>query len=248
MLDRLVYRFYQNFFGFLLPSYKVTITYVDNVMLYYNESEIMSTNSIRFSVRPHVRCFLCALLFAAVAKMAVLSSPAFAEETRQLDSHEHGVGELNIAVDGDTVAMELHAPGADIVGFEYVAKSIEDRTAIEVAVETLSRPLDLFVMPAAAECRVIQAAAVLETEKAHEAHDDHEAHENEHSDEVTHTGFHAIYTLTCRNLVALSEIRFAYFDMFENARELEVQIVSASGAQAFEVGRDSPTLDLRGTF
>jgi hypothetical protein len=30
--------------------------------------------------------------------------------------------------------------------------------------------------------------------------------------------------------------------------ELEVQIVTASGAQAFEIERDAPTLDLRGMF
>ena len=82
--------------------------------------------------------------------LAVLASPAMAGETRQLDSHEHGVGELNIAFDGNTVAIEFHAPGADIVGFEYEAESAEDRSLIDAAVARLARPLDLFVLPAAA--------------------------------------------------------------------------------------------------
>ena len=34
--------------------------------------------------------------------LAVLATPAFAEGTRELDSHEHGVGELNIAFEGNT--------------------------------------------------------------------------------------------------------------------------------------------------
>jgi len=50
-------------------------------------------------------------------------TPAFAEETRELGAHEHGVGAMNIAIEAGTVAMELRAPGADIVGFEYQAKS-----------------------------------------------------------------------------------------------------------------------------
>lgn len=189
--------------------------------------------------------------------LAVLAFPAIAEETRELDSHEHGVGELNIAIEGKTVAMELHAPGADIVGFEYHAESAEDRAAIDRAVAALARPLDLFVLPAAAECSVVQASAALATEEAHDEHedghdddhaDDDHHDEEDHADEEGHTEFHAEYTLTCGNPEALSEVTFAYFDTFKNARELEVQIVSANGAQAFEVERNTPTLNLRGMF
>lgn len=194
--------------------------------------------------------------------LALLATPALAQETRQLDSHEHGVGELNIAVDGNTVAMEFHAPGADIVGFEYAAESVQDRRAIDAAVATLARPLELFVLPPAAECSVVQASAELESEDSHDDHgeghdDDHaeeheeehaDGHDDDHADEAGHTEFHAEYTLTCGNPDALTEITFAYFDTFENAREIEVQIISASGAQAFEVEREDPKLDLRGMF
>ncbi len=188
--------------------------------------------------------------------LAVLASPAIAEGTRELDSHEHGVGELNIAFEGNTVAMEFHAPGADIVGFEYAAESAEDRASIDAAVATLARPLDLFVIPAAAECSVVQASAEIESEEEHDDHGEHEDehdHEDghddeEHADEAGHTEFHAEYTLTCGNPESLSKITFTYFDAFENARELEVQTISASGAQAFEIERDDPILDLRGMF
>ena len=196
--------------------------------------------------------------------------PALAEDTRQLGAHEHGVGALDIAIEGTTVAMALRAPGADIVGFEYAAKSEADRAAVDAAVATLARPLDLFVLPAAAECSVTQARAALETEDAHDdhhedhaSHDGHEAHEDHashdhddhahdehhaHGEEATHSEFHADYTLTCADPSALTEIGFAYFETFENARELEVQIVTGSGAQAFEVMRDAPALDLRNLF
>ena len=119
--------------------------------------------------------------------LAVLVSPVMVAETRQLDSHEHGIGELNIAVDGTTVAMEFHAPGADIVGFEYAAKSAEDHAAIDAAITTLSDPLALFVMSDAAQCRVVQASAELESEKGHDDHDEHDHHE--HNDETSHTEF-----------------------------------------------------------
>lgn len=193
----------------------------------------------------------------STAAFVALACPTFAEETRQLESHEHGVGELNIALDGMTVAMELHAPGADIVGFEYTAQSAEDRNAVDSAVAMLAKPQELFVLPGSAECTVTQASAGLESEEDHDEHDDdHEEHaeDEEHHDEheehagENHTEFHAEYLLTCANPSAIDKIEFAYFKAFENARELEVQIVTNTGAQAFEVNRDEPTLDLRGMF
>lgn len=175
-----------------------------------------------------------------------------ASETRQLGAHEHGVGQLNIAVDGGQVAIEFHAPGADIVGFEYVASSDADRAAIADGVAALARPLDLFVLSAAAGCNVVRAVAELE---AHEGHDyGHDAHDHDkhaddaHADGDSHAEFHAEYLLDCASPEALSTVEFAYFDQFENAREVDVQILSDAGAIRFKVTRSEPVLDLRGMF
>lgn len=213
---------------------------------------------------------------APAALVLLAAGAASAEETRQLDAHEHGVGQLNIAFDGDQIAMELHAPGADIVGFEYKAKTAEDRAKVDAAVATLARPLDLFALPAAAGCSVVQASASLESEEDHDDHghedhaddhdhakhgeeghtdEDHTAHQkdhdhdhDDHAKEANHTEFHAEYLLNCADPAQVTLVTFAYFDSFPNALELEVQIVSDRGATAFEVVRDAPTLDLRDMF
>jgi len=192
-----------------------------------------------------------------VALVAAL--PAFAQDTRELGAHEHGVGTLNIAIEGNTIAMAFEAPGADLVGFEYQAQSDSDLVAIDGALASLGVPLDLFVLPDAASCSVVEAKAELETEDDdhadhddhddHEGHDDHEDHDDheghdDHATESGHTEFHAEYALTCANPDAVTQIGFAYFDMFPNALEVEVQIITATGAQAFEVERDAPILDL----
>ena len=192
--------------------------------------------------------------FALIALAALTANAALANETRQLDAHEHGVGQLDIAVDGAQIAMELHAPGADIVGFEYAATSAEDHAKVDAAVATLARPLDLFTLPATAGCSVVQASAELESEEAHadhsDAYDDHaeedhdeEGHED-HAEEAGHTEFHAKYLLNCADPAAASMITFAYFNAFPNALELEVQLITDKGSNAFEVERDAPTLDL----
>lgn len=214
--------------------------------------------------------------FTTSVLLLLTTTAVSADDTRQLDAHEHGVGQLNIAFESGQIAMELHAPGADIVGFEYAAKSAEDRAKVDAAVATLARPLELFSLPAAAACSVVQASASLESEAAEEhdheeheehdhahedhaeddhKHDDHAEHDHEeehaheaHAEEASHTEFHADYLLKCADPEPATVITFAYFDAFPNALELEVQVISDQGATAFEVARDAPTLDLRGMF
>ena len=193
-----------------------------------------------------------------VAGVILSATSSLAEETKQLDAHEHGVGQLNIAFSANKIAMELHAPGSDIVGFEYGAKTDADHAAIDTAIETLSDPSKLFVFPKVASCTVIEAKAKLESEDADHGHDDHDDDEDhddhdeedhdDHDKEPGHTEFHAEYLLECGNLSAISEITFSYFEIFPNALELEIQVVSDKGATAFEVEREVAKLDLRGVF
>ena len=193
-------------------------------------------------------------LLPLIALAVAATTPVFAEETRQLDAHEHGVGQLDIAFDGKQISMELHAPGADIVSFEYAAESAEDRAKVDAAVAILARPSDLFVLTEAAGCTIVQASAELESEEGqadHEdEHDDHEDddHQEKNVGEAGHTEFHAEYLLACADPGAVTEITFTYFDVFPNALEVEVQLISNKGATSFEVERDAPTLDLRGMF
>ncbi|MBT5301389.1 MAG: DUF2796 domain-containing protein [Tateyamaria sp.] len=166
----------------------------------------------------------------------ITSYPLLAESTRQLESHEHGVGQLEVAIEGQKIAIDLHAPGADIVGFEYVAESSKDRKAVDTAITILGKPLDLFLISSDAKCNVMQAAAELESDDEHD----------EHQEKSAHTEFHASYILNCMNIAAMTEIKFAYFDLFPNTKELEVQMISDVGAFTFEIEREEPTLDLIG--
>ena len=63
--------------------------------------------------------------------------------------------------------MELEAPGMDIVGFEHRARTKEQKTALEKANGELSKPLDLFKIPAAAGCGVEDVNVAVEAEHGH---------------------------------------------------------------------------------
>jgi len=193
----------------------------------------------------------------------IIASPVFSEDARQLNAHEHGIGALNIAIEAPLVVMEFHAPGADIVGFEYAAKSDADLAAISAALKTLEAPLDLFVLPRAARCAVQAMQVELEsdadhganeedhqghdahTEEGHQDHDDHDDHDEEkHAASSGHTEFHAEYSLICSNIEALTQIDFAYFEVFPNSKQVALQLISQSGARAFEIKSGAPRLDL----
>ena len=88
-----------------------------------------------------------------VSAAFILASPALAEEAqhRQLGPHVHGQGTLDIAIEGKKIEMELVAPGMDIVGFEHVASTDEQKAAVEKAKAKLTDVLSVFKLPAAAQ-------------------------------------------------------------------------------------------------
>ena len=227
-----------------------------------------------------------------VSLIALSSGASAASETRDLDAHVHGHGALNIAIDGDQVAMELEAPGFDIVGFEHEATTDADKATIEAALASLSDPAKLFALPAAAGCSVTEVEAELHSEAEEEHHDDHDKHDHEdhedhdehdhedhdehdhekhgdkehdhedhdeahddHKDEhdehhdeheggETHSEFHAMILMTCSDVSKIEKIGLPYFNTFENAEELEVQVVTDAGSGLLEATREAPELDL----
>lgn len=204
-------------------------------------------------------------MIAVAATILVLASAQGAAETeRQLGPHQHGHGSLNLAVEGQTVQMELEVPGVDIVGFEHKAKTAEDRAKMEAAAKTLAQPLALFILPGEAGCKVTAAKVSIvgatepdddtheldhrdHTEvEAHEA-DEHQAEEHEADEhQAEHSEFHAEYALSCSNVAAITAISFPYFEVFPNSAELAVTLITEKGQKAFEVNREHALIDIRG--
>ena len=135
------------------------------------------------------------LLSGAFLALTCSASQTEAAE-RGLEAHLHGHGSLNIALEGETLWLELEAPGADIVGFEHPASSDQDKAAVAAAKDQLADPFALFTIPAAADCRLDEVAVDLEQSEAggnENGHDhgeeDHDAHghdEDGHDEEEDH--------------------------------------------------------------
>lgn len=201
--------------------------------------------------------------------LLVTALPLGAQETRQMDAHVHGTGAVQIAIDGPTIAMEITVPGADIVGFEHAPGSDAERASIDAALAKFGDAFTLFTLQGDAGCSAVTRAVHAwgyglddgHDDAAH-AHDDHGHDDHGHDDHAAdadhddhdhgagdaHAEFHAVYEMTCTDTAAITAIAFPYFDLFENARALDVQIVSGSGAMAAEVPRAAPVLSLAGVM
>jgi hypothetical protein len=192
-----------------------------------------------------VRLFLYISLF-----LYFFISLLFAEETRQVDKHEHGVGELNIAIQSNTMVLEFMIPGADVVGFEHEAKSEQDKATVSAALTKFDDYNNIFIIPTNSKCILISSKININQEDEHDEHDEHDDHDghddhDEHQEEA-HNEFYAKYTFECGDIKSLDLLEFPYFETFSNSGELEVQFVSEIGSTSFEVEADSPIINIEG--
>ncbi len=187
---------------------------------------------------------------AAILALTLSSAARAEDEHRELGAHVHGHGTLNIAIEDNRVAMELEAPGMDLVGFEHEAETEAQKAALKSAKDKLAEPLALFKVPASAGCSVSKVNVAIETgDEHHEGDEDHAEHADaKHDDEgsASHNEFHVTYALDCTKPANLTSIAFDYFKTFAGADELTVNVVTAKAQNTYEVSREKPVLDLGG--
>ena len=129
-------------------------------------------------------------------------------------------------------------PGADIVGFEYVAKSDTDIASIKKALQTFENYENIFTLPKNSRCQLTEKQVALKEDEDEDDHDDH-AEEN-------HNEFYAKYSFECGDTKAINKIEFPYFSTFPNSGELEVQFISSIGSVSFEVEAEEPSINIDG--
>ena len=170
-------------------------------------------------------------------------------EHGSLGAHEHGVGRLNAALDGQTLELELESPAMNLVGFEHAATSDADKAKVAAARTKLENPLALFSLPTAAGCKVasqeLQSPLFGDKPAADEHDDDHdedakgcEAHHHDHSE------IHAHYQFSCAAPGALKTLDLAnLFNTFPATQKIQVQLIGPSGQQGTEVTAKAASLN-----
>ncbi|MCK6408644.1 DUF2796 domain-containing protein [Thauera sp.] len=156
-------------------------------------------------------------------------------------AHEHGVAELAVVLEGPELVVELSSPLDNLVGFEHAPANDVQRAALVEAGRRLRDAGAMFVLPAAAGCRLgdtdIESPWPLGTAatasrptpapaSAHAGHTHAPPVGGDHGDVV------ATWRFTCAQPQALERLEVGAFRQFPRLRKLRVEHVTARGQGA----------------
>lgn len=178
----------------------------------------------------------------------------------ELGAHEHGVGALNIAVEGEALEIELAGPADNFLGFEHTPGNEAERERARSVLASLRQSGQLFKLPKAAGCEPVSSAvhsdllAALDNpehasaEAEHQNHHDHAHATHDHHAEAAapaHQDIAAHYRFRCDDNEALDQIELTLFKLFPNTERLLVQSVGTQQQLGTEVTASQPVLNLR---
>lgn len=176
------------------------------------------------------------LLPLAMANAADAHDHDHNHEHGSLPPHEHGVGSLNVALDGQTLELDLDGPSANLVGFEHIAITDADKAKVSAARKQLEDPLALFSIAKAAGCT---ADAQELKSPLFEAAPEEGAAPGEHH----HSDIEAHFAFTCSNPDGLKSLDLAqFFKTFPGTHTLKVQLIGPSGQQSVVASPKAPTV------
>ena len=151
------------------------------------------------------------------------------KKRKSLKAHEHGVGVLNIAQDGNALLFEFEIPGFDIVGFEYEAKKEEDVKKVENALNILSDYKNMIKPSGSAECeKVTNSAKII--------------------NEGKHSEFLSEYRFNCKKISKLKIIYIKYFSKFEYSKKLNIKVFGNNKKSAYVIDNSKKILNVKGHF
>lgn len=165
---------------------------------------------------------------------------AHGEEHASLGAHEHGVGRLDVVLEGKTLELQFDSPSMNIVGFEHEATSAEDKAKVAQARELLLKPNALFNIPDGANCSAtsVKLSSPLFGDKdEHQDHAQAEEHDHEHSE------IHGRYAFVCDAPAVLKKLDLSnIFKTFPDTKKLQVQLISPGGQSGAEVIAANPSV------
>lgn len=204
------------------------------------------------------------LIVVAACTVLLAAAPALAH-----GPHEHGAARLDVAVEDTIVEISLESPLANALPFEHSPRDAAQRQAVQNMAATLHKAENIFVFPAAAQCRIkkvtlesealpealLKANAAAQPEKAQtstqnapaapsvepKAHTDHDEDAG-HDEHGGHADLDASFTFECAQPDALHGMDVRLFTAWPALHELRVQIVSPTGQHAAELNEQAHTL------
>lgn len=108
------------------------------------------------------------------------------DEHEHHGKHEHGVADLDIALDGKQLLVQLTSPAANFLGFEHQPSTEEQKKAYAKMVKLLNKPKKIIDVEGG-KCKLSEKDIDLPYEVAeHKHHHDHDHDEHAHHEHAHH--------------------------------------------------------------
>ncbi|MEC5398749.1 DUF2796 domain-containing protein [Uliginosibacterium sp. H1] len=178
------------------------------------------------------------LLLSALLSTALATPLARAHGDHK---HVHGVGELAVSVEGDTLTIALESPLDNFVGFERAPKYAKDMEAVKNMAATLRKTETLFVPTAAAQCAPVSVKLASEAVAPELLGEPRPATPPAAFDE-DHVDLDAQWTFRCANPAALNSVEVKLFDAFKRFRQFDAVLVTPKRQSAARLNSKSRKL------
>jgi hypothetical protein len=143
-------------------------------------------------------------------------------------AHTHGVGELELALDGSTVRASLRLPMESLLGFEHAPRTEAQKEAVQKLKARLADPVAWILPSSQAGCRLVST--------------DYKS--TLFSGEVVrgHSDLEYIFAFECRNVTELTRFDVLALQVFPRLRSLRVQLVTDQGQRALQLTKKNPVV------
>ena len=170
---------------------------------------------------------------------AVFSANAAAKEA----AHVHGLMRMDVAVQAQTLTVQIEAPLDSLLGFEHAPRTAAQKTAADALIKMLNEDRSLVRPAAAANCSltktVVDAAVLKPADKAAAAKKGEPKPDNGHAD------IDISYEFNCAQVDKLETLTLGLFDAFKRLQKVEAQVVTAAGQSKQTMTRAQPVLKLK---
>lgn len=184
---------------------------------------------------------------ALAAALTIVSPVAHAEK-----AHVHGVAELNVGVEKDTLRIALESPLDSLLGFERAPKGDRELDKVRHMASQLRQADKLFLPTPGAGCKLVNVkleSAVLDPALLGEAPvaaaspAQAAARAPQPGANPAHADLDAEFSFRCAQPAALQGLEVKLFDAFPGYRKIRAQVVSARRQSAAGLSPKANTLN-----
>lgn len=220
----------------------------------------------------HVRLVNLRIPAILTMLMGSLTTVVIADEFTSLSAHQHGHGQLNLALDNGQLFVELSAPALNLLGTEHRPTAAEAQKQLQQKADYL-KSLAWVTLPSEASCQVdtvelmsplvesadvdqisrdakkITAALWQTSDKSStepepvKAHD-HDQPEDEHKHAASHSDVVVSASFRCTEPTKLSNVTIKLWESSVELNEISAQWILPSGQGAAVLTQSSPTIQL----